>query len=364
MNSRINVLIPDGDSTWALSVMHCLSQVEAYRLFVLSNKKRTATKFSKYTTYYKFYERPDDAGWMDIINTAIENNSISVVLPIAEHEVSFFIKHKDNMSGLAKVAALPELKNFEIAIHKNKLSDFAKTHDIPHPKSFYFTAEHPTSKILSDIQFPILIKPLHQKGGEGIEKMLSKAEFPTHISEPIFIQEYIEGYDIDCSVLCLNGNILTHTIQKGNLPGSTTYAPQLRFDFIDNDDVLAVAQDVMSKLNWSGVAHLDMRYDENTKDYKLIEINARFWGSVEASEVAGINFPHLSVQLALGETISHKHYQTVSYMRLKGVLKLIKRRPTFILKRSYLMKNTEVRMLLKDPIPTVYKFKEWFGRQF
>ena len=46
MSANQNILIPDGDSTWALSVMQCLSQAEGYNIFVLSSTKRTATKSS------------------------------------------------------------------------------------------------------------------------------------------------------------------------------------------------------------------------------------------------------------------------------------------------------------------------------
>ncbi len=359
-----NVLIPDGDSTWALSVIQCLSQVDCYRLFVLSNKKRTPTKYSRYVSYYNYYERPDDHTWLDIINSEIEANHISVVVPIAEHEIAFFIKFQHLISKTAKVTDLPDLEAFEIAIHKNRLGAFCKSHDIPHPRSFYITSESERLDTLLKVHFPVLIKPLHEKGGDGIKRIDAKSEFPTQFNEPLFVQEYIEGYDIDCSVLCLNGEVLVHTIQKGNLPGSTTYAPQLGFDFLNDEILLCIVRDVMSKLNWSGVAHLDLRYDSIAKNYKLIEINARFWGSVQASKAAGINFPYILIQQTLGAPIDDQIYKPTSYMRLKGVILTLKKQPTFIFKRHYLLNNTEVKTFLRDPKPTFYRFKEWLMRSF
>ena len=220
MSSKLNVLIPDGDSTWALSVLQCLSHIEGYQLFVLSNQKRTATKYSKHTAYYKFYERTDDVSWLNIINTEVEANSISVILPIAEAETLFFIRYKDKVSKQAKVMPLPSLKDFETAIDKYKLSEFSKAHKVPYPKSFLIASEKEKLETLSHIRFPILIKPLCQKGGDGIEKVAVASDLPTeleHIDSAVFVQEYIEGYDIDCSVLCLKGKIVSHTIQKGNL---------------------------------------------------------------------------------------------------------------------------------------------------
>ena len=367
MSSKLNVLIPDGDSTWALSVLQCLSHIEDYQLFVLSNEQRTATKYSKYTTYYKYYKRLDDASWLHIINAEVEANSISMILPIAEAEILFFISHKDEISNKAKIIALPMLKNFETAVNKFKLSQFCNDHKIPHPRSFLIASESEKDAILSKIHFPILIKPLSEKGGDGIEKIETVANLPERlkpVQSPIFVQEYIEGYDIDCSVLCRDGEILAHTVQKGNLKGHHEFAPQLGFDFIENDQVVEVARQVMSLLNWSGVAHLDLRFDKAANSYVLIEINARFWGSVDGSRCAGINFPHLAVQEAIGQSIERQIFSSISYMRLKGVLKYIKRHPLFLLNRKYRPTNSEIKSFLKDPLPTAYKFREWLGRQF
>lgn len=367
MSSRINVLIPDGDSTWALSVLQCLSHIEGYQFFVLSNKKRTASKFSKYTSYYKFYKRGNEVSWLEIINSEIESNSISVVIPIAEIEASFFIRFGSKIHKSAKVIPLPKLENFEIAKDKKLLSDFAKANDIPHPKSYFMSSETDKQELLTQVNFPILIKPLDLKGGDGIRKIDKKPKLKKILDKTetsLFFQDYIKGYDIDCSVLCHNGKILTHTIQKGNLEGRNPYAPQLGFNFLNNTDVLNLVEDVMTKLNWSGVAHLDLRYDEAANDYKLIEINPRFWGSIEASRVAGVNFSDLAIQFALHGKIDKTSYQLISFMRLKGVLKSIRRNPGFILKRTYLMNYTEVKSFLKDPLPTLYKFREWLGRRF
>lgn len=367
MTVRQNILIPDGDSTWALSVIQCLAQVKKYNIFVLSNKKRTATKFSRYTSYYQFYERPDDSGWVNIINSEIDKNAISVVLPIAEHEILFTIKNKDEISSLANIIPLPSLKDYEVAIDKNKLSEFSKSHSIPHPNSFFIASETDKQEVLSQIKFPILIKPLDLKGGDGIKKINSEEKLKTYLIDtnyPILIQQYIEGYDIDCSVLCLDGKVLSHTIQKGNLKGHSAFAPQLAFDFLQNEEVLNVAKLTISKLNWSGIAHLDLRYDAKSEDYKLIEINARFWGSIEGSMFAGVNFPHNVIQLALNHELVDDNYKVMHHMRFKGVLKTIKRNPLFVFRRKYLMNNTEARSFFNDPLPTFYKFREWLERRF
>ncbi|WP_299226537.1 ATP-grasp domain-containing protein [uncultured Psychroserpens sp.] len=369
MNSSLNVLIPDGNSTWALAVINCLSEINEYKLFVLSDKKRTATKFSRYTSYYKYYKRDTDTDWLHLIINEVKAQQISVIIPIAENEIQFFIRHKHLLPATVKIIPLPFLKSFETATNKHKLSLFLDEYDIPHPKFFYAKSATTINESLSLLQFPILLKPLSEKGGDGIVKFDDRSALDNYLntfssSDELFIQEYILGYDIDCSVLCLDGEVLTYTIQKGNLKGHSIFAPQLSFEFIENDEVIKVVKQLMKQLNWSGVAHIDMRYDSQANNYKVIEVNARFWGSLEGSKYAGVNFPDLAIQLTINNKIEAPKAVPIIYMRLKGVLKSIKYKPWFIFKTHFLLNHTEAKSFLKDPLPTFYKFREWFGRLF
>ncbi|OUR95556.1 hypothetical protein A9Q87_00105 [Flavobacteriales bacterium 34_180_T64] len=364
MTQKINILIPDGSSTWAMSVISCLSRIKSYKLFVLSSKKQTPAKYSRYTSYFKYYEKKSDASWLHIINAEIEENEISVVVPIAENEIHFFIKYAHQISDSTKIIPLPDLGAFAIAINKRKLNKILKDSDIPHPNSVFIEDINEIKKVDS-IKFPVLLKPLHEKGGDGILRFDSSSDLKPYLSEnkALFLQEYIKGYDIDCSVLYDNGALICHTIQKGNLSGHNTYAPHLGFDFYNDDQVLSVVKQVMSKLNWSGVAHVDLRYDALSKTFKILEINARFWGSVETSKIVGINFPDLAIKLALGKPIEPQNFESISALRFKGFLKLVKRRPSTLFRFKFIRNNTEVPYVLKDPMPIIFRWFEWFGRK-
>ncbi|WP_323788749.1 ATP-grasp domain-containing protein [Psychroserpens sp.] len=369
MTSKLHVLIPDGNSTWALAVMNCLSDNSDYKLHVLSDKKRTPSKFSKHTSYFKYYKRTTNNDWLDIVSKEVETNSISIIIPIAEEAFRFFINYTHLLPNSVKVIALPEINNFETAINKHQLSCFLNAHNLPHPKYNHFDDFQSFSEKGLKLQFPVLMKPLHEKGGDGILKFENQKKLDTFLKQhsdfsELFIQEFIEGYDIDCSVLCLNGEILTHTIQKGNLKGHNSFAPQLGFEFFHNEELFLVIKQLMKALNWSGVAHVDLRYDTKTKTYKVIEINARFWGSVEGSKFAGINFPDLAIQLAMTNDIETQQFNEIEYMRLKGILKTIKRKPSFLFNKNFMLNNSEVKSFLKDPIPTCYRFVEWLERKF
>lgn len=366
---KIHILIPDGNSTWALPVIKCLAARDDFKIYVLSTKKRTPVKYSKTTFYYKYYPQTDDVSWLKILNEEIEANHIKLVLPIAEPQSLFLIQNINDISKQAKVVPLASQYAFETAIDKYKLGIFCETHQIPYPKSKKIKNYQDYADNGHSLNYPLLIKPLHDKGGNGIvlfrtPEKLREYLFESHNPEGLFIQEYIEGYDIDCSVLCRDGKILTHTIQKGFLSGINPYAPYLGIEFLENDEVLKLTGHLMADLNWSGVAHIDLRYDLNSKSYKILEVNARFWGSVEASKESNINFPVLVCNLALGNDVIHIPYEPIQYLRFRGLLKFIKQHPSYIFNIKSILNSTEAKAVLKDPLPTLYKFIEWCGRQF
>ena len=81
---------------------------------------------------------------------------------------------------------------------------------------------------------------------------------------------------------------------------------------------MEITKKLMKSLNWSGVANIDWRYDENNKVFKIIEINTRFWLSTDASSIAGVNFPYLYCLSSLGNEIKLQKTESISYLSLEG----------------------------------------------
>ena len=57
---------------------------------------------------------------------------------------------------------------------------------------------------------------------------------------------------------------------------------------------------MLGPLGWHGVAMLEYKQDLRTGECFLIEVNGRFWGSLQLAVDAGMDFPALACELALG----------------------------------------------------------------
>ncbi len=355
MPSKINILIPDGESHLLMPAVNCLSQFKNAAIYILSSSKNNM-RFSKNVAKFIYYKPENDLDFIHKINTCINTYKITLVVPIFEHRIKTILQHKDLLDP-KKLCLLPSLKSYDTAICKATLAKHLTTNNINTPKT-----EVGWLKNHTPATFPLLIKPITDAGGGyGIYVFNSPQEFNAFAGQApkniqYLFQEYIDGYDIDCSVLCKNGKVLAYTIQKGFLKGVHEFAPQIGIQFVKNKKLLRVVKETMKTLNWSGLAHLDMRYDIKKDTYSVIEINPRFWASIEGSLMAGINFAKLLCLASIGYSFKKPTYKKIPYINLKGLIKKLRTYHKSPFSFSFIWHNTPFKFYVLDPIPTLYKY--------
>jgi D-aspartate ligase len=203
-----------------------------------------------------------------------------------------------------------------------------------------------------------LLKPIYGNGGKNIKKInnLSELNLNSEIeSNSYIIQEYINGYDIDCNVLCQKGKTLATTIQ---IPLGTphNFSPKVdKLQFVHDPIVLDLVERMMGKFEWSGVAHLDLRYSAETGELYVIEINPRFWQSLLGSLVAGVNFPYYLYLVSTGLELELVDYQDKYYTKISRFVK-------DLLHGSFdsRLNDTNLKYLLTDPLATLLYGMETF----
>jgi hypothetical protein len=60
---------------------------------------------------------------------------------------------------------------------------------------------------------------------------------------------------------------------------------------------------MLDALKWHGIAMVEFRQDSRDGEYKLMEINPKFWGSLDLALAAGADFPADLCRIAVGETL-------------------------------------------------------------
>lgn len=353
-----SVLIPDGETGNALSIVRCLGEYKNIKIFVLSNKNNSPVRYSRYVSKYLSYSSDGTKEkYLAAIIDAIESTNADILLPLDVGAIRLVAEYNDSLSRIIAVAPVPEVNSFDSANDKWLLSLWLKENGITHPETSLFKKNQNLDEVISTLTFPIIIKPTLGFGGNGIKIIQTAEELQNwnrefDHSEDYIFQAYIKGYDIDCSVISLDGKIFVHTIQK-----SIKYLKDdpwaYAMDFAENAEVFRIVTEIVEKFNWSGVNNIALRYDEDTDQFKIIEMNPRFWASVLATLFTGVNFPLTSCLLALHKEVPDIHASNKIVIRSGDAVKMMMKRFT---NRDYLhFDNTYFELTIKDPLPTLMK---------
>lgn len=352
---NFSVLIPDGETHILTEVVYSLSLIPKIKLYVMSNKKNITLRYSRYIHHFSFYPKTTEEQWISNINMELTNHKIDVVMPIYEHGIRTLSKFNRLLSYPEKLVSLPELKWFDTANDKGLLAHHLGDHSIPSPYTVAFDKIKPEE--YQTLIFPLLVKKVGGVGGGRDVHLFRNEKDMGHFfyKKPIdeyVLQEYIHGYDIDCSVLCDKGKLLAYTIQKGTLFGRNKFVPQLGLEFLFENEILDIVVQLVKSLKWSGVAHIDLRYDTLDQKFKVIEVNPRFWATVDASTMAGVNFPYLLCLHTLQRRIELPTYKHIKYLSLRGLLKRVSRLEIRKFNITFLWRYTPLGFAIKDPVPT------------
>lgn len=355
-----SVLIPDGESEFALFVMHCLAPYRNVRVHVLSGERWAPPRLSRYCKSYTHWPNgTDDWARLDTIEQVVHKQQIDVLLPTESKWISFVVAHREALSKCVAIVPLPDPAALQVANNKWLLARFLDEHHIPGPPTVLVTYDQAFERQIQEMVFPVLLKPVSAWGGEGIERFERRDDLlrylehtdPEQIREHFIVQTMLQGFVVGVNILAREGRMLATTMQRGMIPNTTRYAAAGAIRFVKDARFAAIVQELVTTLRWSGFANLDTFYDSEDDQLKILEINARFWGSLRGSSVAGVSFPYLACLAALGVPFPLPDYELVRYFHPKtalreGVLRLLGKNR----EEHFGLKESGLQYLLADPL--------------
>ncbi|MCD6572938.1 MAG: ATP-grasp domain-containing protein, partial [Thermoplasmata archaeon] len=122
------------------------------------------------------------------------------------------------------------------------------------------------------------------------------------------IQEYIP-YGEELGVYALfncESEPVALTVQRRIRSYPVSGGPSTFRETIKNDtskEAVEIAFKLLKAMKWIGVAMVEFRVDARDKTLKLMEVNSRFWGSLQLSILAGVDFPYLLYRMIMNEDI-------------------------------------------------------------
>lgn len=305
------VLLTNGQQRKTLAAARSLGK-RGINVIVAEETRFNVSAFSKYCSKSLVYPSPKKAPeeFYKWLTASIKKYDCDVVFPMDDDVLEVVMNHSHELSKICTIA-LPSKESYETACDKGNAIKLVQGSGAPCPKTIFPDSLSSLKALAATMNYPLVIKPRKSSGSRGIriahdeEELLGLYE-EAHSAQPFpVVQEYIglgERYDV-CLLYDKNHKLIAHFIQKEIRHFPVDIGPSTVQMSVEMPELLETALGIMKQLPWYGVVELEFMVDQRDNKLKFMEINPRFWGSLQMAIAAGVDFPWLLYRLAAGEFV-------------------------------------------------------------
>jgi hypothetical protein len=273
--------------------MRC-AQAAGYTVHVLGKNMARKLRLSRYCSSYQEMSytpgvTPIESA-VEEITEAARRWSVDVVLPSDVVSTRLLTLIADRLP--AATCSLPDAAIFEHLNDKWWFYQFCEREKLPTPKTWLFQSAVEAASALAqkEIPLPVIVKPIDRMGSSGIFAVKTEADLELLAKttySPLLLQEFIEGRDCGMAMVCHRGKVVACSFQRHFEWG---------YQYDDDPRIRAMAERIAAATNFHGVAHFDVREADGAGALTLIECNPRYWYSMFALSLAGLNYLKLSLE--------------------------------------------------------------------
>jgi predicted ATP-grasp superfamily ATP-dependent carboligase len=321
----MNVLVTDGNQRAALAITRSLGR--RMRVWVGDERPGSLAAASRYCAREVIYPSPytDPEGFEHFLLRFIEREPVHVLMVASDVTTHIVSKNADAIRPHAAIA-VPPFDAFECVTDKWRLLQRAASLGIPIPATHVVDGKAALASLLPRIEYPVVVKPTRSRMPTRAGWVSGTAQYAADedqlqrlyrdtdylASAPSLIQTRIVGPGLGVFVLCDRGRVVAtfaHRRLRERPPsgGVSVLCESAPFDAEQQDQAVRL----LEPLGWHGVAMLEYKRDLRTGQSVLMEVNGRFWGSLQLAIDAGVDFPSLACQLALGQPPEQRGPYTV-----------------------------------------------------
>jgi predicted ATP-grasp superfamily ATP-dependent carboligase len=244
------------------------------------------------------------------------NYSIDIIVPIGFAETLLFSKFVSD-SEFKNIITVSNYDNILFVANKHEISEYINNIGVSSPKIY----DVKSRKFLEEKTFfdqKFFIKP--SKEGlikkyfniKNVNEFIKSRKFFSDIGysdEDVILQEFIEGDGVGYFAVCNHGEPLVEYshIRVREWPKKGGYSTACRT--YNSQELSSLSRRIIKSLNWRGPIMIEYRKSKRDGKFYFIEINPKFWGSLELGLSSGVNIVDALFQIT---TQSRDNIQTDS----------------------------------------------------
>ena len=318
MEAKAYVLVTDGQERSALAITRGLGQA-GIPVIVGAETARSLAGASRYCVARWQYPSPlrQPAQFISSLVEAIKRFDVMAIIPPTDSSMQVVAARRDQFRP-SVTTMIPSLESYDMVSDKYRLMKLARELDIPIPNTV-FVPDGNIATVRDQVEtYPVVVKPgrsLIKIDGRWVK---TSVHFVSHAEElvdlyrrtpylqyPSLIQQRIEGEGQGVFGLFDHGRpcaLFAHRRIREKPPagGVSVFRESIELSKPMTD----YAVRLLEQVKWHGVAMVEFKVDRQSNVPMLMEINGRFWGSLQLAIDAGLNFPHLLYQAMNGVPVA------------------------------------------------------------
>ena len=311
------VLITDGDERSSLAIVRTLGRAAKYEVHVCSMGGRSLAGASKYAQSDTSVgdALADSRAFATNVSALALRLGADVLLPVSEASVLSVLRHRDLFGNL--ILPLPEDTSFVAACDKSVVLNAARGLGIATPQQIVLRlpVDLPNALGRESMRYPVVLKPAKSvvsTGGRwrkvGVSYAADESELVTAVGRyetnafPLLVQQRVVGPGIGVFLLRWDKQTIAAFSHRRVREKPPSGGVSVCSESIPADpELVRQAESLLERFAWRGVAMIEFKLDSSTGTHYLMEINGRFWGSLQLAITAGVDFPTLLLSAAVGD---------------------------------------------------------------
>jgi D-aspartate ligase len=277
------------------------------------------TKYSRYTTQSMTWPGPDDgcaAAWL--VDLAARHQLDGWALYPGGDAEARLIAQRHHVLGRVFTLTTPPWATTRFACNKRLTHDHADSVGVDTPWSYFPNDRRGVAAL--DCHFPVILKPTIPAGRNRFTRAKAwrandRATLLACYDEAaalvgrdaIMIQEYIPGggeTQFSYAAVWDRGKPVASLVARRARQYPMDFGTTSTFvETIEHREVEAQAYRFLADLRYCGIAALAFKFDSRDGRTKLLGVNPRSWTWIALGAAAGVDFPWIQWQLAMGEAI-------------------------------------------------------------
>jgi len=274
---------------------------------------RSLCRYSRHLRRIAYPQRDFTEDRFDRFVRFLEVEPYDVLLPIGARSVRLLARHRQTVERHVALP-LPATDRIESCMNKHRLNVMAAQLGLHVPRSWAADGEDAAEGIAGEARFPLVVKGGHELDRIAVQRVENPASLRLSLrrrrpavedgSIPWLVQEWIGGEGCGFFALYEKGRLRRFFMHRRVRMVPPSGGQSCCAESIYDEELLRAGRLLLDALEWHGVAMVEFIRDAATGHLYLLEVNPKFWGSLDLAIASGVDFPGDLVKLALGRPIA------------------------------------------------------------